>query len=368
MSIETAVSQLAGQGLVDGAKHRTPRKALHVLGSAELAWSGIGEIVLGLTTSLEPEKYRAECLFLHNGPLVERFRERGISSSVIEWKRGPYGALEFLRFLKRGRYDIVHAHNAGRSLQMAARFSDAHFILHIHGLGETADHPTPFRIVFAEEVLVVSQAVARVMHARSVTVVRPGVDTARFSNRGQSVERRDPVIGTLGRLVPVKGIASLLNAFREVYEQLPDARLEIAGDGPELDALQHRTQVLGLDAAVSFLGWADRPEDLFARWAVFAQPSVWDAAPGAVLQASASGLPVVASNVGGIPEMVQDGRTGYLVTPGDTAEFARVLLATLKNTAERKALGDAGRKWVEAEFTREEMIQKILSIYERAVA
>jgi glycosyltransferase involved in cell wall biosynthesis len=152
----------------------------------------------------------------------------------------------------------------------------------------------------------------------------------------------------VGRLRIRKGVEVLLEALAELRRRLPAAVLRIAGGGEHGAALEHRAAELGLGDAVAFLGTCDgaRVRRLLGGAAALAVPSIYEGMPLVVLEAMAAGVPVVASAVSGIPEVVVDGETGWLVPPESPAALAAALAAVLADPAEAARRGDAGRRRV----------------------
>jgi glycogen(starch) synthase len=149
----------------------------------------------------------------------------------------------------------------------------------------------------------------------------------------------------IGRLVPFKGFDVALQAFRRVLDRLPRARLTLAGDGPERLALEHLAVRLGVKDAVDFVGWIhpERVAALMATATLVLMPSRWEGLPLVGLEAQAAGRPVVASRVGGLPEVVADGETGCLVAPDSPAALADAAMALLGSPDTLARMGRAAR-------------------------
>jgi len=177
----------------------------------------------------------------------------------------------------------------------------------------------PIRIQEADAVIAISNAVARQVVGLQPYVVYPGVHIKQaLSHPAATRKRAGIVIGTACRLVPIKGVGHLIRAVTLLRSDFPDVRLEIAGSGPERVALEREVTSLGMDNHVKFLGWQADLMSVLARWDVFALPSLEEGFGIAALEAMAAGLPIVATSVGGIPELIEDGRTGWLVPPGNS--------------------------------------------------
>ena len=180
------------------------------------------------------------------------------------------------------------------------------------------------------------------------------------------------VIGTIGRLVPIKGIVYLVRALA-LLRDLPRVRLDIVGSGPELPALEHEVRVRNLVGRVRFLGWQADIAAPLATWDVYVQPSVLDTFPVATIEATAAGLPVVATTAGGFPELVEDGQSGWLVPPRDLCSASRpVALCLLLDKALRDRMGMPGRQSAGTGLGSislgRRMVREISNIYDEVLA
>jgi glycosyltransferase involved in cell wall biosynthesis len=180
-----------------------------------------------------------------------------------------------------------------------------------------------------------------------------------------------PTLAFAGRLAPEKGLDVLLRAFARVRERLPEARLVIAGDGPGRDALAQRLSALGQEGQVERLGHRPRAEldaRLGSAW-VQAVPSIWEEPFGLVApEAMMRGVAVVASDAGGLAEIVEDGRTGRLVRRGDADALAAALLGILSDRELAERMGRAGRERALAHFDEERYVDRFVEIYEELLA
>ena len=172
------------------------------------------------------------------------------------------------------------------------------------------------------------------------------------------------MVGSLGRLHPQKGFSDLLTAFAQVRQRIPSVRLFVAGDGELRDDLEAQARSLGMAAVVTFAGVRADVSEVLAALDVFVLPSLWEGMPNAVLEAMASGLPVVATAVGGTPEVVVDGVTGLLVPPQDPGALAQAIGHLLRDPDLRRRMGRAGRRRVEEHFDVRETVRQVESLYE----
>ncbi|MBW4661157.1 MAG: glycosyltransferase family 4 protein [Drouetiella hepatica Uher 2000/2452] len=180
-----------------------------------------------------------------------------------------------------------------------------------------------------------------------------------------------PTVVFAGRLVPEKGVEVLLRAFAQVLPQVPQARLLIAGQGSEVSFLQTLAVELGISNAVTWLGhlpFAEMEQQFEAAW-VQAVPSQWEEPFGNVsTEAMMRGTAVIASAVGGQPEIVQDGTTGFLVPPGEVEAIALPLLRLLSDRTLAEQMGQAGRQRALTHFSETQRTERFIDIYQQIQA
>ncbi|TAL12089.1 MAG: glycosyltransferase family 1 protein [Nitrospirae bacterium] len=175
---------------------------------------------------------------------------------------------------------------------------------------------------------------------------------------------KGPVIGTVGRLVPIKGHEWLLRAAPRVLAEFPHATVVLIGDGPLMGALRQLAEELGVGRRVLFLGERQDVPECLAACDLFAFPSLNEGMGRALIEAMAAGLPVVATDVGGIPDIVVDGESGALVPPKDPAALADAILALLRDPERRRACGEAAKRRVDDRFDVTAMVRAIERLYD----
>jgi len=206
-----------------------------------------------------------------------------------------------------------------------------------------------------------------------VTIVPNGIDLADFPPRQPDEAVRQqlelpadaPLVGILAALRPEKDHATFLRAAALVHAVLPEARFLVIGGGPERVRLESLVAELGLKDSVLFLGDRRDVADLLAALEVVVLSSLTESSPNAVLEAMAAARPVVATRVGGVPDLVEDGATGFLVPPGAPAAMSQRILDLLRSSELRHAFGTAGRARVEREFTTQQVKQRLEALYDR---
>ena len=201
-----------------------------------------------------------------------------------------------------------------------------------------------------------------------------GVDLTAFTPPDHETDAR--TILSVGRLVEKKGMEYLIEAFARIAGEVPEVRLEIAGDGPLRRPLEQLTSERGLSARVTFHGSLPHPvvAGLMQRASIVCQPSVTAAngdsegLPTVVLEAAATGRPLIGTHHSGIPEIIADGTTGFLVPERDVAALADRLLLLLTSAELRRKMGDAGRRRIEQEFDLGKQAKRLEEIYRETIS
>lgn len=205
-------------------------------------------------------------------------------------------------------------------------------------------------------------------------IIMPGTDPARFTPNTSFRVQSSLRLLTVCRLVPRKGVDTVLRALPKVLAKFPDLEYIVAGKGPDLNRLSDLVKDLQIENSVQFLGFVpdnDLPA-LYRSCDVFVMPSRVEEAAASIegfgivyLEASASGLPVVAGRSGGAVEAVRDGETGFLVSPTDPDALSETLLELLNNFELRQKLGIAGRQWVEEEMNWDRAGDQLIEVLKK---
>jgi glycosyltransferase involved in cell wall biosynthesis len=178
------------------------------------------------------------------------------------------------------------------------------------------------------------------------------------------IEPDSPVIGTAGRLFPIKGIKYLLRASKIIIDRVQNLKVLIVGEGPERSSLQELTYKLKLDSHLIFTGHRDDVFNLISAMDIFVLPSLSEGIPMVLLEAMALRVAVVATNVGGIPEVLTNGQTGLLVPPRDENALANACRYFLENKKKAELITSQARRRVEECFSAESMVKNVTQIYE----
>jgi sugar transferase (PEP-CTERM/EpsH1 system associated) len=340
--------------------------------------------VVKLVNGLDPASVR--CSICSTTPAGDLRRSVAPRVPVYELRRREGNDVRLLwdlcRLFRRERPDVVHTHAWGTLLEglVAARMARVPVIVHgEHGTLQLKAHQRVLQRWgwgSVDRLLSVSSRLAeRIVETTGfslarITTIRNGVDLTRFSgdNRVQArqslgISAGSVTIATLGRLVEVKDHVTLLEALAIVRRQGHECLALIAGDGPLRQALTERAAALDLDGTVRFLGHRADAEAVLAAADVFVLSSRSEGLSNTILEAMASGLPVVATRVGGADEMVEDGATGMLVPPGNPEALAAAIAALIGDADLRRRLGRAARARAERDFSLEGMLRGYETLY-----
>ncbi len=314
---------------------------------------------------------RADELRSAGVPMVE-FPMRGF----LRWSHFR-AAAALRRYVQRHRISIVHAFDVPGTLfsVIPARLSGVPLVLASQrALRDLTPRHRPFlRLTdrFAHGIVVNSQAVARDMMERDgveagrIHLCYNGLDTGVFHPPEEPrPESRDPVIGVVAVLRPEKSIQTLIQAFAQLIETSPGARLVIVGSGPMEGSLMELAARLGVAGSCRFEPASRDVAGWLRGFDIFVLPSLSEAMSNALLEAMACGCCAVASRVGGNPEAVEDGVTGLLFKPGDAAELASRLRLLAGDGALRRRLASAGVERVRERFALAASIRRMEQIYD----
>ncbi len=176
------------------------------------------------------------------------------------------------------------------------------------------------------------------------------------------------IFGTIARLVPTKGLLYLIEAFQKVKVRMPSAHLVLLGDGPCKAELEQQASDMSCRDSIHFLGHRDNIEHLLRGINVFVLSSVAEGMPLAILEAMAAGIPCIATEVGGIPDIICDSDIGYMIPPKDSNALAEVMIELAKMPDEkRQKLIDNARQKVYSSYSHKVVIRKLENIYENEV-
>lgn len=296
----------------------------------------------------------------------------------------PGTHLKLWRLLRRLRPAVLHSYNlAAVEYACTAALAGVPVRVHAehgrdaadpHGLNRKHNLLRRFVTPFIDRYIPVSDDLQRWLRQvvgipdGKTLLIANGVDTERFAPRPRAAARSEFVIGTVGRIQDVKNHSGLIDAFIRLRALLPAhaerLRLAIVGDGPLLPRIAEKVQASGLQDVVWLPGSRTDIPELMAGFDLFALPSIAEGTPVTILEAMACGLPVVASRVGGIPEVVQEDVTGLMVPPSDPEALARALAVYVQDPQLAARHGAAGRERVEKSNSIAAMVAGYAGLYD----
>ena len=300
----------------------------------------------------------------------------------------PRGLYQLVRFVRRAadeQWDVLHGQDfygnilctaakglLGRPKCIVSRRYQIREETAVQRLAETLSYRVADAVVFNSPSVGSALVHAGRVRSAQVRVIPNGVECERF--RGPSEMGRPatggpdaPRIGAVARLVPVKDHATLLKAVAQLRVTYPSVRLDLVGDGPLRGRLASLAHDLGIEEAVTFAGDQEDVRPWLQSWDVGLLTSVNESSPNAVLEYMAAGLPVVATAVGGVPDLVRDGMEGHLCGRGDVAGIARALGSILGDRVRARSMSEAARARAET-FSVRAMVSRTVSLYRSMVA
>ncbi|MDD5020323.1 MAG: glycosyltransferase family 4 protein [Candidatus Omnitrophica bacterium] len=335
--------------------------------------------MLNLAAGLARQGVLCRIFVLKNGhnphvEVAEAAAENGLSCDVIECGgRFDFGAVSRMAgLLKKNNIDILHTHNYKSDFLglLAVKKIGIPIVATLHGyIGDN------FKVRFYEAIdRSILKFFSRVVFVdRSLEKWFPG---AKFNyeviNNGISAagidepRQEDKIfrVGTVGRLSREKGQGFLIEAFSRFISGHPDAELVIVGDGPDSQRLKSQVSNLGLGKKVIFAGFQKDVAPYYKKMDVFILPSLLEHCPLSVLEAMSFGKAVAATKVGGVPELIRDGETGYVVAPGSSEEIYQVLLKLAADSSLRIHLGQSASSFVKKHYSVEKMVESYLRVYQ----
>jgi glycosyltransferase involved in cell wall biosynthesis len=321
-------------------------------------------------------------------------RECGVPLTFLSVARlaHPWAVPRLVAAIRRSGCDVVHAHLGYSSTlaPVAAGLAGRPAVCSFHTV------PVPLRgreavkerlavtvaghsagLIFVSEACMRAFAALYRPRPRTWTVVPNGVDLDEFAPapagappdlpRGLPIPAGAPVVSLVAAMRGAKGHEDAIAAWPAVLRRVPGARLLLVGGGPQQEALAAQARASGVDDHVVFAGYRPDVARLLRASSVVLLPSLTEALPTTLIEAAAVGRPVVATRVGGVPEVVSDGRTGLLVPPGDPFRLGEAVADLLEDPARRAAMGAAARRTAVARFDARIWARRLREVYERAL-
>jgi glycosyltransferase involved in cell wall biosynthesis len=314
----------------------------------------------------------------------------GLDTVVVSagWDFNPFLIPELAREIKAFRPDVVHTHliHADVYGQAAARLARVPGVSSMHSThsfyrwqpwrtaARVAGHMVRRQIAISEHVfrfiselrLSPGDRVRMIYYGIDMTEWRPSPQSRSAARAELDISPRDVAVGLASRLIPFKGHDFVLDGLARAIENVPELRLLVAGDGPLRADLEAKARRRFPDGFVRFLGYIERMHEFMSACDVFVVPTNPRLSEGfglAALEAMASGLPVIATAVGSLPEVVTDGETGVLVDPGDVNQLATAFELLARDDKARIRMGQLARDRAQMTFGLESMVDGVMSVY-----
>jgi glycosyltransferase involved in cell wall biosynthesis len=336
------------------------------------------------------------------GPWVEDLRATGIEVETVAMRRelspikDSQTLRDLVRLFRKRRFDVVHSHTpkAGLLAPLAARLAGVPVVVHtIHGLLFHDRMPRLQQLIFwfpekftaalshyllsqSEEDMDVAVR-RRLCPPTKIRYAGNGINAAKFCVCGGAARLRlraqvgfsphDFVVGSVGRLVAEKGFEELFAAAERLRASHSAIRFVVIGpqDTDQRDAIRpERLRRLSERGIVHFAGWQDGMADWYSMMDVFVLPSHREGLPRACMEASAAGLPVIASDIRGCREVVHHEKTGLLVPARDVAALAGAIEAVMNNPSQARRMGENGRRYIRERFSSAQVLARLCTFYE----
>jgi glycosyltransferase involved in cell wall biosynthesis len=368
------------------------RDRIHVVQATfGMGIGGMERMIMDLCRYTDPDRFRfTVCCISVRGPLADQIEAEGVPVIFCEnqTRVGKYlRGLELGRILRDLRADILHTHNTTAFIDglIGAKLARVPIMVHTD---HCKNYPIEWRWTVAEHLAsrLVDQVVAVSHHTKSdlvryekiperkVSVIHNGINPRLTRDSSIEALRRELglrdsqiVVGTVGRLEPQKGLDLLLDAIPQVARHCPEAHFLIVGGGSLQQELSLQAINLGIADRVTFTGWRTDAIDLMQLFDCFVSTSNFEGLPMVMLEAMAFSKPLVATAVGGIPELIEDGFNGLTIGERNPGVVAEALVRMVKDHGFRRRLGQNSRARYEERFTAQAMAAAYQRVYERYV-
>jgi glycosyltransferase involved in cell wall biosynthesis len=299
------------------------------------------------------------------------------------------------KLIKKSKPLIVHTHSSKAGLlgRLAAKLAGVSIIVHTpHGhvfLGYFGPIKTRIFIILEKLASRITDKIVAltnrekedhinlgIANENKFVVIPSGVELKKFKevpyNEKQNFKKElgipenSLVVGTTGRLVPVKGPEFLIEAAKYIIPKYPNTYFLFVGDGHLKKNLEKKASNLGIEKNIIFLGWRNDIAEIISVYDIFVLPSLNEGMGRVLVEAMALGKPIVASNAGGIPDLVTHGKNGFLVPPKNPGQLAKYIQILLEDRERRERMGKAGKEMVE-NFSKEKMVEKIAELYKELI-
>jgi len=353
---------------------------MHIVLSLECG--GLEKLAIDLSENMNQNGFSARICCLENtGELENQANSKGIEVVLVKKRPGLDMTLLFrlARIMREKRIDLVHTHNMSPLLYgtLAAKIAGIPAVINTRH-GREKYQRSPFIWNMNNAIVAISEDARHQMlrwnrfDKNKTRVIYNGIDVDKYSFKGRGNEFKKSLnldsstrlIASVARLSPEKDQFTLLNAFSRVLMRNCRTKMVIIGDGALRKELELYAEKLGLSKDVFFLGFRQDIPEILSGIDLFAVSSLMEGVSLTILEAMAAGLPIIATKVGGNPEVIVDGVTGILVSSKDPNAMADAIIKVLANAELAKSMGLAARRRVEEKFSLNRMANEYMDLYE----
>jgi len=347
--------------------------------------------ILSLAKHLDREKFSVSVCSQDSGPLVDEVKKSKIRHFPVSFSKKFKGRIikEISCILRKEKIDILHTHGgiAGFYGRWAARNCRTPVVVHtLHGI-----HYLHYRNLLLKQIYIYLERIfslftdalvfvcdsdrkkakrLKLAPQKKMYVIKNGIDLPQLREEDVRMRMKElglklaqPVLGTVARLHRQKGIIYLLQAAEEIHRSFPEVKIFIVGGGPLRLNLERKAQKLAVDKFVFFLGERTDAAALLSFFDVFILPSLWEGLPYVMVEAALLGKPIVATEVDGVREIIEDRETGVLVPPRNPEKLAEAVVGLLQNRDYAAKLGEKAKKTIPPNFTLPRMIEETERLY-----
>lgn len=349
---------------------------------------GAEKLVLSLAQNVN-DNYTSVVGLLKKGWLCTQLQRQGIQTEIV-----PSGGrfdltlvLNLKNLIRKEKIDIIHSHLLDMNFysSLAARFAGVPHICTEHGdihhVSKKINLNTYAKIIIlsrlSNKIIFVSQFTKdrfldlAKLNPQKSAVIYNGINQKEYTSTADIKKKKDElgikedelIIGNVANLYPVKGHIYLLKAAKTVMKEFPNVKFIIVGKGGLGEELKNKADLFGIRSRVKFLGFREDVKELLTIMDIFTLASLSEGLPLSLIEAMASKVPIIATRVGGIPEVIEDGISGFLVPPADPDRLATAILHLLKNKNLMVSFAEKSYQRFIKQFTEETMISQYLNLY-----
>lgn len=364
-----------------------PLNVLHL--RASTGFGGADSILLSICENLDPQRFNVSILATFPDRFEKSFltsaaKRLGIPCNTLRYShRFSLKSIgHFLKYVKNQRIDIIHSHGYRENVMASSAIylKNIATVSTIHGwtAGSLRKQIDLWALRATHRILAVSPTVQKELLSagipvKKVVLLPNSVDTNQYQKmlpkkalkEKFDIRAEQFVVGTVARLSPEKGIDYLIRAVQFVVKQFPTVKFLIVGDGPERKSLENLARNLGLNQVIHFAGYQEDMKSIYALINLYVSSSLQEESPRSILEAAACEKAIVATDVGGVSQIIKDSETGTLVPAGQPHRLAEEIINLLQNKHLCSQYGKRARNYIRLNFSLKESIRNLESVYEK---